>query len=129
MRSRTNKFRESVLHDVAYDRSKSENRRVIVKRDTDNVWMETTGYLHGNAVVKRNNEGMFVSTCGWHTRLTSDAIRACLPKGWSLSSWVLSSPLGGHISLRDGWVKVEEPLDTYTNSWTKPGNTWLLAVE
>ena len=102
---------------------------MIVKRDTDNVWMETTGYLHGNAVVKRNNEGMFVSTCGWHTRLTSDAIRACLPKGWSLSSWVLYSPLGGHISLQDGWVKVEEPLEVHTNSWTKPGNTWLLAVE
>ena len=129
MRDRTKKFRDGVIHDVAYDRSKSDHRKVEVRRNTNNVWIETVGYLHGNAVVKRNNEGMFVSTCGWHTRLTSDAIRACLPKGWSLSSWVLLSPLGGHISLRAGWVKVEEPIDTYTNSWTKDRNICLLAVQ
>ena len=129
MNKRNFRFREGVLHDSAYDKSESHHRRVVVKRDTNNVWMETTGYLHGNAIVKRNNEGMFVSSCGWSTRLTADSIRVCLPKGWSLSSWVLYSPLGGNISLRDGWVKVEEPLDTHTNSWTKPGNTWLLAVE
>jgi hypothetical protein len=130
MNKRNFRFREGVLHDSAYDRDKSDNRRVIVKRDINNVWVETIGYLHSNAIVKRNNEGLFVSYCGWSTRLTSASIRVCLPKGWSLSSKrVLHSPLGGHISLRDGWVKVEEPLDTYTNSWTKPGNTWLLAVE
>ena len=131
MNKRNFRFKEGVLHDAEYNRSKSDHRRVIVTKNTDGVWVQTIGYLHGNAIVKRNNEGLFVSSCGWNTRLTADSIRICLPKGWSLFKMVLYSPLGGHLSLVNarGWVKVEEPIDTYTNSWCKPSCMPSLATQ
>lgn len=107
---------------AAYNRP-SENREVTITYDANNVAQYVYALLHNNAIARRclNTGVVEVCTAGWPTRTTANAIRACLPPGWNLSCWTLTSPKGGYLNLagRGGWVPVIDPLEAYKakNGW------------
>jgi hypothetical protein len=100
-----------------YDRTASENRAVKVTYNFKGNVVYVYAMLHNNAIARRTieTEAVEVRTCGWATRTTANAINACLPPGWRLSQWKLTSPKGSFLTLRadNEWVMIKDPMDLY----------------
>lgn len=63
------KITEAVIGAFYQKRSMtSGNSSVLVDGD------ETTMYLHGNAIAKLSDRGLFITTAGWDTRTTKERL-------------------------------------------------------
>jgi hypothetical protein len=54
------------------DKFSLDNTQVIIDNDRN----ETSLYLHGNLIVRKNMGGLFVSTAGWSTPTTKERLNA-----------------------------------------------------
>lgn len=122
MNSRNRKLSWHFWHTEPYNRP-SENREVVVQHDQNGKEEYVYALLHNHAIIRRHlqSEVVEVSTAGWPTRTTANAIRACLPAGWLLSCWTLTSPKGHTVSVPNGnnWTRVVDPFEAYKiqNGW------------
>ena len=103
--------------------SRKDNRGVTVTKD--GLTLVIKGILFNSAIVKRiidenGYDTFWINYCNWKTRTTTAAMNACIPGGWNVSGGKLHTPQRATITIPDtGWVKLEDPLDTYLKQWAE----------
>lgn len=120
MNQRNRRLRDHFIAGAEY-MSRADNRGVTITEDGLTTVIQ--GILHRSAIVKRTidengYDTFWINYCNWRTVTTTAAMNACIPGGWHISRGKLYTPKQVAITIPDtGWVKLEEPLDTYLKQW------------
>jgi len=120
MNQRNRRLRDHFIAGKEY-MSRADNRGVTITEDGLTTVIQ--GILFKSAIVKRTidengYDTFWINYCNWKTVTTTAAMNACIPGGWRISRSKLYTPKQAVIAIPDtGWVKLEEPLDTYLKQW------------
>lgn len=120
MNQRNRRLRDHFIAGTEY-MSRTDNRGVTITEDGLTTVIQ--GILFKSAIVKRTidengYDTFWINYCNWRTVTTTTAMNACIPGGWHISRGRLYTPKKATITIPDtGWIKLEEPLDTYLNQW------------
>jgi hypothetical protein len=87
---------------------KLKNRRTEFEQDDsgDNV---VYAVLYKTRIARNKAGQLAVRVGNWPTKMTTGAIRACLPPFWEFKRGFLISPNGNCIPVGADWVDVKEP--------------------